>query len=81
MAIGGPAFRQRAGSDNLVPNAWGVQPAGPLEAVRFLPSKQTVDYVHSLTQTTLLLIGAAVFVFLHRGRPKAALRKLAGRVT
>lgn len=91
MAAGSPMFRNRAGSDNLVHGGWGVQPAGPLPAnlyrpggVRlqnWMPAKDAVDYVHSLTQTTLLLAGLAVFLFVHRGRRREALRKLAGRVT
>jgi hypothetical protein len=81
MATGSKWFRNRAGSDNLEHGAWGVQPSEPLTAGRFpLPAKETVDYVHSLTQTTLLLAGVVVFAVIHRGRGQAALRKLAGRV-
>lgn len=84
MATGSPLFRSRAGSDNLVHGEWGVQPSGALPGnvgPFRLPRKETVDYVHSITQTTLLLAGLVVFLVLHRRRPKAALRKLTGRVT
>jgi hypothetical protein len=81
VAAGSPRFRQRSGSDNLTPGAWGVQPSGPLEAVRFLPSKASVDYVHSLTQTTLLLAGLVVFLYAYRERRREGLRRLIGRVT
>jgi hypothetical protein len=82
MAAGSPLFRSRAGSDNLVPGGWGVQPAGPLPSIpRGLPSKQTLDYVHTFTQTSLLLAGVVVFLIVYRGRPRAGLRKLVGRVT
>lgn len=83
MATGSPLFRNRAGSDLRVHGGWGVQPAGPLPGnvgPFRMPRKETVDYVHSLTQTTLLLVGVAVFLILHRGRGKTGLRKLAGKV-
>jgi hypothetical protein len=91
MSMGSPTFRVRTGSDTLTPGSWGVQPAGPLLAIgghtpvmgrisTGLPSKETVDYVHSLTQTSLLLIGLAVFLVLYRDRPVAAARRLVGRV-
>jgi hypothetical protein len=81
MATGSPLFRSRAGSDNLVDGGWGVQPSGPLASVPLLPSKETVDYVHSLTQTGLLLGGLAVFLVTYRKRRREGLRKLVGRVT
>jgi hypothetical protein len=81
VATGSPTFRLRSGSDNLVPGQWGVQPSGPLAAMRLLPSKQTVDYVHSLTQTMLLLAGLVVFLYVYRDRRRAGLRRLVGRVT
>lgn len=89
--MGSPAFRQRGGSDFLPKAGWGVQPSGPLLAIRnsvpasgpagVLPSKEALDYVHSLTQTTLLLIGVVVFALLYRRNPSRAARKLVGRVT
>lgn len=84
MALGSPLFRSRAGSDNLRHGEWGVQPSGylPGNVGPFkLPAKDAVDYVHSLTQTTLLLAGLIVFLILHRGRPRTAMRKLTGKVT
>lgn len=89
MSMGSPTFRQRSGSDVLVKAGWGVQPSGPLLAIGApakgrassgLPSKDAVDYVHSLTQTTLLIVGLGVFLVLYHDRPVAAARKLVGRV-
>lgn len=82
MAIGSPMNRPRAGSDNLEAGAWGVQPSEPLPAIGpiALPRKSTLDYVHALTSTTLLLVGLVAFLVIHRGRHVAALRKIAGRV-
>jgi hypothetical protein len=81
VATGSPTFRLRSGSDNLVAGQWGVQPSGPLQAMRLLPAKQTVDYVHSLTQTVLLLAGLVVFLYVYRDRRRQGLRRLVGRVT
>jgi hypothetical protein len=81
MAVGSALFRSRAGSDLIAPGGWGVQPSEALPSISWLPRKETVDYVHSLTQTTLLLGGLIVFLVLYRGRPRAGLRKLLGKVT
>ena len=82
MAIGSPLFRPNAGSDHLEHGAWGVQPAEalPSSGPFTLPSKDTIDYVHSLTTTSLLLVGLVVFLVMHRGRRLSALHKLAGKV-
>jgi hypothetical protein len=41
-----------------------------------LPSASSLDYAHKLTSTTALLVGAAAFLVVFRGRPRAALRGL-----
>jgi hypothetical protein len=55
-------------------------PSGPGSGPGGLPGKDLVDYVHSLTQTSLLLLGLAAFLILHRGRGVTAFRRLAGKV-
>jgi hypothetical protein len=78
MNIGGPKLSRGAGlpgvhartGGNSTPSAFG------------LPAKETLDYVNSLTSTTLLLIGLGAFLLFHKSRPATvALRKLQGRVT
>lgn len=60
---------------------WGARPSGPVVRGRpiGLPSKDTLDYAHKLTSTTLLVAAAIVFLVVARHSPARALRGLIDR--
>jgi hypothetical protein len=76
--VGGPKLSRGSGLAGPHLHAGGNSQGGPFG----LPSKAALDYVHSLTTTSLLVVGLAAFVLFHRNRAATtALRKLQGRVT
>jgi hypothetical protein len=86
MAAGSPQFRlARLGSDAVSPPYAGAYAAAP-GSVRpiprpraLLPSADALDYAHKLTSTTLLVVGAIVFLVVARRQPVRALRGLVDR--